>query len=180
MQVDIPAVKTEDEIPVSVEGVATTVSDSAAFMKFAHTLMGSEDLEVEISGKTKIRIGKLAPKVNYNEKVPMKGMPFPDFLLLSRQFFHLRWLGPVLCLEMSFLCSRSGLFFKQKLATSFACLERLVIALVFFHYTDSLFQVLTSSTEWLSSTTTLSRTRKETTSRLLSSSLTHPSPPSNS
>jgi hypothetical protein len=73
MKVEIPKVNTEDEIPVEVKDIDTTVTDNAAFMTFAHTLMESEELDVKIQGKTKIHIGKLSAKVNYNEVITMKG-----------------------------------------------------------------------------------------------------------
>lgn len=74
MKVDIPKVKTEDEIPVEVKDIDTTVTDNAAFMTFAHTLMESEELDVKVKGKTKIHIGKLSAKVDYNEVITMKGL----------------------------------------------------------------------------------------------------------
>jgi len=74
MKVDIPKVSTEDEIPVEVKDIDTTVTDNTAFMNFAHTLMESEKLDVKIKGKTKIHIGKLSAKVDYNEVITMKGL----------------------------------------------------------------------------------------------------------
>ncbi|RPA73937.1 hypothetical protein BJ508DRAFT_44271 [Ascobolus immersus RN42] len=74
MKVEIPKVSTEDDIPVEVKDIDTTVSDNDAFLHFAHTLMESEELDVKIAGKTKIHIGKLGAKVDYNEVITMKGL----------------------------------------------------------------------------------------------------------
>lgn len=62
-----------DQIPVTKSNYTTKIADLTSFGKFAGTLMDSQEFTLNIRGETKIRLGKLSPKVKYREDVTLKG-----------------------------------------------------------------------------------------------------------
>lgn len=73
MTLPLPGINGGGDIPVIVSNVTTKIRDLKAFAGFAGLLLGSEDLQFKIKGRTTIHVGELQTKVNYREMVEMKG-----------------------------------------------------------------------------------------------------------
>ncbi|KAF3001437.1 hypothetical protein E8E13_007949 [Curvularia kusanoi] len=72
--VDIPESKSERETFITVDQNAPFVSVEA-FTAYTKAVLGSEELTIDLNGKTKLHISGLpVTDVNYNKKITMKGL----------------------------------------------------------------------------------------------------------
>lgn len=71
--VDIPGVKSEKEVPVTVDQ-NVQLPNVTAFTQYTKTVLASEEFDVYMNGKTNIHLSGLPTMdVNYNKVVRMKG-----------------------------------------------------------------------------------------------------------
>lgn len=85
MTMELPKLKGANVINVKKENYEVEIKDEERLKEFAKTLMAEETFEFKIHGRTKIWLGKLNAKVNYDETVEMKGMFTPRLGDSARQ-----------------------------------------------------------------------------------------------
>ncbi|KAF2750711.1 hypothetical protein M011DRAFT_455725 [Sporormia fimetaria CBS 119925] len=83
LRVDVPEVKANAETEIIIE-MDKKIDDMERFTEYTMTVMGSEEFEVYMDGKTKIRqSGLSAIDVDYNKVIKMKGLNHLSGLKIS-------------------------------------------------------------------------------------------------
>lgn len=74
MTLPLDALHGADFMQVKKVNQQVNITEAEELSKFADTLMANQTLSFSMHGRTKVWIGKLNAKVNYDETVEMKGM----------------------------------------------------------------------------------------------------------